>query len=181
MNVFVLCTGRCGSYTFHKACTHIANFTTGHELLARKLGKERFAYPDNHIEVDNRLSWMLGRLDQKFGNRAFYVHLTREPDSVIRSYEKRTDGVIKAYRAGIMQGAEGERKLLIAQDMVLTMDKNIKHFLKYGNKVFMTFDIENYQQKFATFWELIGAEGDYESAKNEFRNFHNSTLPREMV
>ena len=134
MNVFILCTGRCGSYTFYKACTHITNFSCGHESRARQLGKERFKYPAQHIEIDNRLSWMLGRLDQKYGSAAKYVHLTRNPDEVIRSYEARTDGVMKAYRAGIMQGADGSAKLHVAQDMVLTMDKNIKHFLKYGYK-----------------------------------------------
>ena len=62
MNVFVLCTGRCGSVTLYKICKHIQNFTSGHE--SRK--KLDFKYQENHIEIDNRLSWFLGRLDDKF-------------------------------------------------------------------------------------------------------------------
>ena len=30
-NVFVLCTGRCGSTTFTQACQHIQNYTASHE------------------------------------------------------------------------------------------------------------------------------------------------------
>lgn len=32
MNVFVLCTGRCGATTFHRACEHIENYSAGHDL-----------------------------------------------------------------------------------------------------------------------------------------------------
>lgn len=52
MNVFVLCTGRCGSMTFAEACSHAVNYTTGHES-----GRHRrydLKYPADHIEVDNR-------------------------------------------------------------------------------------------------------------------------------
>ena len=56
MNVFVLCTGRCGSTTFACACRHIENYTAAHESRSHLAGPERFAYPEDHIEVDNRLS-----------------------------------------------------------------------------------------------------------------------------
>jgi len=78
-NIFVLSTGRCGSTTFYKACSHFSNYTSGHETLSSKLGIQRFAYPAFHIESDNRLSWLLGRLDTEYGNSAFYVHLTSRP------------------------------------------------------------------------------------------------------
>ena len=36
------------------------------------------AYTKGHIEVDNRLSWMLGRLDKVYADDlAIYVHLKR--------------------------------------------------------------------------------------------------------
>lgn len=60
MNVFVLTTGRSGSTTFYKACRHISNYTCGHESNWSLIGKERLNYPENHIEVDNHLVWMLG-------------------------------------------------------------------------------------------------------------------------
>ena len=58
--VFVLCTGRCGSTTFARAAAHATNFTAKHESRTYKLGAQRLAYPDNHIEVDNRLAWWRG-------------------------------------------------------------------------------------------------------------------------
>ena len=81
MNVFVLCTGRCGSMTFAKACGHISNYTSAHESrkqLKPKAPRERFIYLDFHIEVDNRLAWFLGTLNEIYGTNAFYVHLKRE-------------------------------------------------------------------------------------------------------
>ena len=74
-NVFVLCTGRCGSTTFVQACQHIENYTASHESKISLLGDQRLEYSQNHIEVDNRLSWFLGSLDKKYGDNAFYVHL----------------------------------------------------------------------------------------------------------
>lgn len=76
-NVFVLCTGRCGSVTFAQAASHVTNASVGHETRSHMVGAARMAYPIGHIEVDNRLSWTLGRLDQAFGRDAFYVHLLR--------------------------------------------------------------------------------------------------------
>ena len=65
MNVFILSTGRSGSQTFARACAHVSNYTSAHESRSGLLGDAHFDYPDNHIESDNRLSWMLGRLDRK--------------------------------------------------------------------------------------------------------------------
>ncbi len=101
MNVFVLCTGRCGSSTFIEACHHIANYTSAHESRSSLLGAERLAYPAQHIEADNRLSWLLGRLDAAYGDSAFYVHLQRNhPDtaasfvSATRAASSRPTGVV---------------------------------------------------------------------------------------
>lgn len=86
MNVFILNAGRSGSKTFARACDHITNFTSAHESRSGLLGEGHFAYPDNHIESDNRLAWLLGRLDRKYGDRAFYVHLTRDVGPVAASW-----------------------------------------------------------------------------------------------
>lgn len=61
MRVFVLNTGRCRSVTFSRACSHLTNYSAGHETLARNLGHARFAFPDQHIETDNRLAWFLAK------------------------------------------------------------------------------------------------------------------------
>ena len=103
MNVFILNSGRCGSTTFIKACQHITNYSSAHESLSTETGPLRFNYPPNHIEADNRLSWLLGRLDKVYGDRAFYVHLKRNPEDTIRSFSRRIDfGILKAFEQGIL-------------------------------------------------------------------------------
>ena len=89
MQIFVLGTGRCGSFSFIEACKYITNFTCGHETRSQKLGSARFDYPKNHIEADNRLSWHLGELEQKFPDQVFYVHLKRDRDKTAKSFSKR--------------------------------------------------------------------------------------------
>jgi len=69
------------------------------------LQQERSNYPKNHIEADNRLSWMLGRLDRQYGNQSFYVHLKRNESDTARSFTKRYSwGIIKAYREAVLMG-----------------------------------------------------------------------------
>lgn len=88
MRVFVLSTGRCGSMTFTHACRHMSNFTAGHERNAGWSPSEHLDYPDDHVESDNRLSWFLGPLGERYPD-ARYVHLRRDPDAVVASLLKR--------------------------------------------------------------------------------------------
>jgi hypothetical protein len=85
VHVFVLSPGRCGSTTFERACEHLTNFTTAHEGNRGLLPPEHLDYPDDHIEVDNRLSWFLGPLARRYPD-ARYVHLHRNPEEVAASY-----------------------------------------------------------------------------------------------
>jgi len=106
MRVFVLCTGRSGSLTFIRACSHITNFSCGHETRSRRLGEDRFAYPDRHIEADNRLAWFPGAMESHFGGDAFYVHLIRNREDTVKSYNRRwirNGSLIRAYCEGIHQ------------------------------------------------------------------------------
>jgi len=66
-HVFVLCTGRCGSVSFAKACGHFTNYTAGHDTN-RQPGPARLDYSARHIEIDNRLAWFLGGLDERYGD-----------------------------------------------------------------------------------------------------------------
>ena len=182
LNIFVLSTGRCGSTTFAKACAHIVNYSSAHESLARRLGADRLAYPDNHIESDNRLSWLLGRLDRAYGDAAFYVHLKRDDEQTVESFVKRySEGIVAAYRSAILMGPEFDddpRK--VSLDYVRTVNANIEFFLKdKTNK--MNFRLENAETDFADFWKRIGAAGDYESALAEFRTSHNATKIQKPV
>lgn len=176
-NIFILCTGRCGSKTFIMACKHIMNFSSAHESRRDMLGEGRLDYPKNHIEADNRLSWFLGRLDSHYGNNAIYVHLKRDSKATAISYSKRlfSNGIMSAYKKGIfMTLPESISNLSIALDLCNTVNSNIELFLKDKDKK-MEFNIENAKEDFLRFWELIGAEGDIEAAFLEFETCYNCT------
>jgi len=177
MNVFVLCTGRCGSMSFVQAASHIRNYSAAHESRCAELGPARFDYPPRHIEADNRLSWLLGRLDQHFGDAALYVHLVRDPQAVAESFVRRMDrGIMKAYRNdGILMGLPaGADPLAVAHDYVDTVTRNIEAFLRHRPLV-MRIELENAVADFPAFCERIGADVDLPSALAEFATRHNAS------
>ena len=179
MNVFVLGTGRCGSLTFSRACGHMTNFTAGHETRVPLLGAARLAYPERHIEADLRLAWLLGRLDEAYGDRACYVHLTRDRAKVVQSWSRRfgiPGSMAAAYRDGIL--AHGYRskpagRVEAAADYVDTVEANIRHFLKDKTRV-MRVAVETAEEDFRAFWGWIGAEGDLDAAVAEWRVRHDT-------
>ena len=181
-NVVVLCTGRCGSQVFIKACSHMTNFTAGHETLTRELGEGRLAWPTRHIEADNRLVWFTGKLDREWGDKPFYVHLTRDSEKVAASYRDRTMisfGVVTFYSRGILMRitgtprhrgpAKAEWAMEMARDFVETATENIRFFLK-DKTAKMDFSIERAEELFPVFWNRVGAEGNLESALGEFKD-----------
>lgn len=177
MNVFVLGTGRCGTSTFVEACRHFTNYTAGHETRTRQLGAGRFAYPPNHIEADNRLSWLLGRLEAAFGDDAFYVHLLRDPEAVAQSYARRwREGLgtlPAAYHSGVLHQHPGER-IALCRDLVATVTANVRLFLRDKPRQ-MTMQMETAAAAFPAFCEAIRAEGDLAGAITEWRTRHNAT------
>jgi len=176
MNVFILNSGRCGSSTFIKACQHITNFSSAHESLSQKIGSERLIYPQNHIEADNRLCWFLGRLDQAYGDNAFYVHLKRDPQSAAESFAKRNDyGIMKAYREGILLGGEEQPTHDLALDYLATIESNIELFLKDKTQA-MPFQLEQAKTDFDVFWQRIGALGDQQRAMAEWSVCYNASV-----
>lgn len=176
MNIFILNTGRCGSMTFVKACQHITNYSALHESRADLIGEQRLAYPDQHIEADNRLSWILGRLHTQYGNDAFYVHLHRDPTQTAASFSRRDHfGIMKAYREGILLGAEKQHTTqAIAEDYIATIESNIQLFLQDKHNT-MDFRLENAKNDFKQFWNAIGAEGDLASALREWDTCYNAS------
>ncbi|MEZ6101298.1 MAG: hypothetical protein R3E01_20395 [Pirellulaceae bacterium] len=177
MNVFVLSTGRCGSTTFVKACQHIRNFSCGHETRAQLIGEEHFDYPPDHIESDNRLSWFLGDLDQRFGKDAFFVHLTRDRDYVAQSYARRMDiGILNGYARGILMepAADLYSSINLARDYCDTVNHNIEMFLK-DKPHRMDVRVESVEVDFRHFWDWIGATGDLDAALAEWDTPHNAT------
>lgn len=180
-NVFVLCTGRCGSTTFAKAFAHATNWTAGHETRTYLTGPARLAYPPRHIEADNRLSWMLGRLDRAFGKDAFYVHLTRDPDAVARSFERRLAkkaGIISAYAGEILMGAPVRSKNIapfdFSLDYVDTVTENIRLFLR-DKPLQMDFRLETGRADTETLWNRLGLTGNLDAALAAWDTRHNAS------
>lgn len=172
-NVFVLCTGRNGSVTFAKACGLLTNYTSGHETHWRVTGDARTNYPNNHIEVDNRLSFFLGALDQKYGDDAIYVHLRRDPNEVAESYNKRwhvLGGLMKNWTAGISGGINLD--LPAARFMIDTIEQNITHFLKDKTQK-IVIQLDTLAQQMPEFLEMIGAKGDMDAVMATLVETHN--------
>jgi len=176
MNIFILNSGRCGSTTFIKACQHITNYSAAHESLLSNIGAQRLDYPDNHIEADNRLCWLLGRLDKSYGDNAFYVHLKRKPQDTANSFAKRIDfGILKAYEQGVLMHDTHQLPAnKIASDYIETVNSNIELFLKDKTHK-MLISLETVQTDFTDFWQRIGAQGNRENALSEWRINYNAS------
>lgn len=161
MNVFVLCTGRCGSKTFVHACRHIRNFSVAHESAAYneafwKTGE--LSYPDNHIEVDNRLSWLMPMLAAQYGDAAYYVHLIRNEEDTARSLRRR-----RVTRNFLRLVYSTKQKLHLdsldaGRIYYHTVNGNISAFL--ANKPHTVIHIEEPHKAFDEFWHAIGATGN---------------------
>ena len=178
-NVFVLCTGRCGSTTFARACSRLEGWTAGHETRTHLVGPDRLAYPDGHIEADNRLSWFLGRLTETWGDRAAYVHLTRDREEVARSYAARAgQGIVRAYRGDILLNLTARQPdmpiLDVCLDYVDTVTANIENFLQHRRHV-LPVRLETIRDDFEIFLGWIDAQGDTGAAQVELRRRHNAT------
>lgn len=176
MNVFILNSGRCGSTTFIEACKHITNYSSAHESLISALGHQRLDYPDNHIEADNRLCWLLGRLENTYGDNPFYVHLKRNNEDTISSFSKRRDfGIMKAYEQGILMHEDHIATAHeIAGDYLETVNTNINLFLKDKSKK-MLISLESITSDFTEFWEAINASGNLQDALVEWNKHYNAS------
>lgn len=176
MNVFVLTAGRSGSMTFIAACRHITNYSCGHESRVHLIGPQRLAYPERHIEADNRLVWYLGRLHAAYGDQARYVHLTRNPEACAASFARRADfGIMRAWREGVLLGGEaGQSAHALALDYLDTVQANIALFLRDKSHV-MRFRLESAREDFRAFWDWIGAAGDLAAALAEWDRRYNAS------
>lgn len=195
-NVFVLSTGRCGSLTFAKACEHFTNYTSGHETRAVDvIGPARFDYPPGHIESDNRLTWFLGQLAERFDDKeTFYVHLQRDEEAVARSYLRRwasshRSAIARVYGRELLMYAQPnslrsrvwpeDLRLAVCRSYVETVNSTIRHFVRERN--WMEVRLENIIEDFARFIDRIGAEGDLDAALHEWEIKHNASESTESV
>ncbi len=183
MRVFILCSGRTGSVSFIKACSHITNFSSDHEGLSRSIDG-RFNYPDGHIEADNRLSWFLGSLDKAYGNEAYYVKLYRDKEATSNSFNRRWNlktSIIYSFSEGILmtpvKKLTEDNKKAVCDLYYDTIYDNIDMFLKDKDHK-MEIQLEEIKSGFKDFWEWIGAEGDLDAALKEFDTKHNPSKKR---
>lgn len=180
-NVFVLGTGRCGTTAVAEACKHLTNYTAGHETRTRLVGVERLSYPDRHVEVDNRLAWFLGGLDQRYGHEPLYVHLRRDPEKVARSFLQRWDtppvSIIKAFHQSLLVHGRPwpeDQRLDVCRYYVETVTANIELFLRDKPNQ-MTVWLEEAADWFPAFWNRIGGRGDLDASMAEFGKQHAAT------
>lgn len=145
-------------------------------------GAARLKYPQRHIEADNRLSWYLGRLAERYdGTAVKYVHLLRDPEAVANSHFARWDSPfrassIRAFGHGIIMGVNDwseEERLEISRDYVATVTANIKEFLRGRDA--MTVQLETAKADFPAFLDWIGAKGDLDAAVSEWEVRHNES------
>jgi hypothetical protein len=181
-NIFVLGTGRCGTTTFIRACEHLTNYTAGHETRSAKYAVDRFAYPQGHIEADNRLTWFMPQLEQAMaGRNLFYVHLRRDREQTAQSFLKRLvkgtrTGIMPAFaHAIVMQGKpwpESEQ-IELCRFYVDTVTENIRYFL--NGKPHVEMWLHNAAAEFSEFLRQIGAEGDVAAAIAEWDIRYNAS------
>ena len=171
MRVFVLSPQRCGSVSFSQACKNIKNFTSGHETR-EELG---INYPDNHIEIDNRLVFFLGRIGQTYGNDSIYIYLKRNPEKVANSCLNRYNkGIMRAYHKRILLFKPNATKFEVCLDYVKTVNSNIEYFLKDKTKI-IEVNVENFEEDFTKFWNFIKAEGNLQQALKDLDVKHNAS------
>lgn len=176
----MLTTGRSGSTTFAQACRQLTTHTVGHESRAT-YWTGRLDYPDRHVEVDNRLTWMLGSLDARYGDDPVYVWLTRDPEQVARSYARRYDvgvGIMRAYACHIVMQPRPpwteHARVRVARQMVQTINDNIRLFVRDKPRV-VRVDIDDPHQAFDTFWDVLGGDGDRRAAHRTLGTVHNAS------
>lgn len=174
--VFVLSAGRAASTAFCSACKHITNFSAAHESSASLPFPERIDYPNQHIEIDNRLTWFLPHIEDKYGDNAIYVYLRRDKEKIARSYEERWHlnvSIVKAFGHGVLMKPKisMSERLDVCRSYVDYVDAAILLHLKDKNAIYV--DAENLQQDFRTFFDAINAQGDIEKCIQEFSAVHN--------
>ncbi len=174
----MLTTGRAASKTFAHACQFIDGMTSAHESNCGQI-LSRLDYPDNHIEVDNRLVWFLGGLDKRYQDRdTYYVYLTRDNDKIVESYLSRwhlSVSIVRAFYHGVLMIPK-KPDIATAREscrlFVQTVDENICYFLANRSN-WSHVSVENLEQDFFKFLEKAGLSGNRQALSKAISNVHN--------
>lgn len=187
MRVFFLTAGRTASQTVALAAAHIDGMTAAHESRRRMI-EQRLEYPDNHIEVDNRLSWFLGSLERLYDDEeTFYVFLKRDPERIAASYIRRwhiTVSIVRAFYHGILmcrnKKPTDDEKMASARLFVQTVEDNIEAFLRtHPNHAVI--NTENLEADFMAFMDQAGLEGDREAIRATLNSVNNTNKPKRSL
>ena len=187
MRVFVLTAGRTASQTVALACEHIDGMTAAHESRRRMI-ENRLDYPDNHVEVDNRLAWFLGSLERLYSDdQTFYVFLRRDPERVAASYIKRwhiTVSIVRAFYHGILmcrnKKPTEDDKMASARLFVQTVEDNITTFLRSRTN-YAVINTENLEPDFLAFMDTAGLTGDRDAISATLNSLNNPNKPKKTL
>lgn len=181
-NIFVLSPGRSGSKTFSEACQHLSNYSAAHESLSNQIGDARFAYPEGHIEVDNRLCWFLGDMQKRFSYPdTLYIYLKRDFERTAESFLHRLrnssyrSSIMGAFAHGIIMKSgdwRADEEESLAKFYVETVQANIETFLKTIPHLIVSLDDGG--ESFHTFLQEISAEGEIEKALQTWSHVYNA-------
>lgn len=171
MRVFVVGTGRCGSVTFSRAAAHITNYSVAHESWINP----NLHFPDRHIEVSPRLTWVLPKLVETYTTDVLYVHLRRRRVEVVRSWLRRG----RQRGPGIWERLvyptlpeDYRQSCELCYDAVTRMIE-----LCLAGKNQMTVWLHEIRKSWRQFWRAIGAEGNYRRSLAEWRVRYNASKP----
>ncbi len=117
----------------------------------------------------------MGTLAKRYGTKAYYVHLKRDPEAVAESFMHRwraRHSIIQAFGYNIL--CVKEQTIDVARLYVSCVNANIIHFLRDKPNA-MTIELEQMESQFPEFWSWIGAEGDLNAAIAALKEPHNAT------
>ncbi len=173
MRVFVVGTGRCGSVTFYQACSHMTNFSSGHETLAtQKIGC--LNYPDDHIECSPPLLLSAPALIKAYPD-AKWIHLVRERESCIKSLEGQVAESLKRFAGQwwLRQKPEPKSAAPVFYDTCIGLAEAL-----LPRDRMLVVQMESAYQSWEEVWAFLGAQGNFEASRNEWLKKYNSGKSR---
>ena len=184
MRVFILGTGRCGTKTAAAAAAHLTNYTSAHERTPLLRAQAPLTFPDQHIESDAGLTFLLRPLADRLppGEAVLFVHLQRRRAEVVRSWVKRGPRIGPARWAPIGLRVKDATKLSPAQWHTAcelchdAMIGQIQTFLSTRAKSEVAhLWLHEAEASWPAILDRIGAEGDLAASAREWRTQHNAT------
>lgn len=174
-NVFVTGIGRCGTYSFMKACEFFTNYNTGHETPT-----SRFEYGDDWIEVSPHIRHCIREIVVKYPE-AKWIHLLREREDNVVSLMNLEEGkIMMCYRelrpSSIIPDTLRNTAEIYYRDENRIIEDQLKLYVPPVNQMQMKLDSIKPQWK--SFMEFVGAEGSFEDSVNSWNTPYNTTAQR---